>query len=233
MYRLLHKNREYWTHERSLKALLIYLSISLFVLMPLSHGKIWEQLVQDILFNLILLSGVFAVFSFKWQRTMFIGLALLAFLLRGLAYISLHPSIKLADHIVSLLYFISLALFVLRIIFKDKPVNNYRIQGAVVFYLLFGIICAYIYNILYLVEPNSFVFQIEPEGTAFFAKFLYFSFVIQTTLGIGDIVPVHPLVKSLVIFQAMMGMLYPVIIVARLVSLEIEHSRDSRKAGKN
>lgn len=117
-------------------------------------------------------------------------------------------------------------------VFKDKRVNNYRIQGAVVFYLLFGIICAYMYNIFYLVEPSSFVFQIEPEGTAFFAKFLYFSFVIQTTLGIGDIVPVNPLVKSLVILQAMMGMLYPVIIVARLVSMELEHSRDSRRVEK-
>lgn len=82
MHRLFHKNLEYWNHERSLKALLIYLAVSLFVLMPLSHGKIWEQLIQDILFNLILLAGIFAVFSYKWQRTMFIGLALSAFLLR-------------------------------------------------------------------------------------------------------------------------------------------------------
>jgi hypothetical protein len=53
--------------------------------------------------------------------------------------------------------------------------------------------------------------------------------VIQTTLGIGDIAPVHPLAKSLAIFQAMMGMLYPVIMIARLVSLEIEQSKESRK----
>jgi hypothetical protein len=229
MLKLLHKNFKYWTHERSLKALLIYLSFNLFIWLPLSQERLWEQLVQDILFALILLSGVFAVFSYKWQRTLFIALALSAFIIRGLIFLSPNPIIKLIDDIVSLLYFSLLSVFVLRNIFKDGPVNNYRIQGALVFYLLFGMMCAYIYHILYLINADSFIFQLEQVGTTFFAKFLYFSFVIQTTLGIGDIAPVHPLAKSLAIFQAMMGMLYPVIMIARLVSLEIEQSKESRK----
>lgn len=229
MSRLFRKNLEYWTHERSLKALLIYISISLFIWMPLSHDRLWEQIIHDVLFNLILLSGVFAVFSFKWQRTLFIGLALSAFVARWLLFLSSSITLKMADNILSLLYFSLLAVFVLRNVFKDGPVNSYRIQGAIVFYLMFGIMCAYIYNILYLLDESSFVFQVDPLNTTFFSRFLYFSFVIQTTLGIGDIVPVHPIVKSLVMFQAMVGMLYPAIMIARLVSLEIEHTRESKR----
>ena len=152
-----------------------------------------EELVQDILFNLILLSGIFAVFSIWWQRTMFIAVALCAFVLRWWVFVSSDPTVKLADNIVSLLYFTSLSVFVLSYVFKTGPVSVYRIQGALVFYLIFGTMCAYVYNIIYQLDPSSFVFQIEPAGTTFFSKFLYFSFVIQTTLGIGDIAPFEPI----------------------------------------
>ena len=232
MRRLFQKNLEYWTHERSLKALLIYLSISLFIWMPLSHDRLWEQIIHDILFNLILLSGVFAVFSYRWQRTIFIGLALSAFIMRWSLFVSPSHTLKMADNILSLLYFSLLAVFVLRNVFKDGPVNSYRIQGALVVYLIFGIMCAYVYNIMYLIDNGSFIFQVDPIYSTFFSRFLYFSFVIQTTLGIGDTVPVNPIVKSLVMFQSMVGMLYPVIMIARLVSLEIEHSRDSKRNSK-
>jgi hypothetical protein len=200
--------------------------------MPLSQNGVWEQLIHDLLFNLILLSGVFAVFSFKWQRYVFVSMALFAFFIRWMVFLFPDVSIKIVDSIASLLYFTLLITFVLRYIFKEGPVNSYRIQGALVVYLIFGIMCAYVYNLLHLTNPGSFSFQFEQTSATFFSKFLYFSFVIQTTLGIGDIAPVHPLAKSLVIFQAMMGMLYPVIMIARLVSLEIEHSRESRKGNK-
>lgn len=231
MRHLIRKNFEYWTHVRSLKALLVYICISIFVWMPLSHGKMWELVIQDILFNLMLLSGVFAVFSYRWQHTVFVILALGAFVFRWWVFLSDSSIIKLADNIVSLFYFILLSIFVLRIVFKDGPVNTYRILGALVFYLTFGMICAYVYNLIYLFDDQAFVFQANLPDTRFFDTFLYFSFVIQTTLGIGDIAPVNPFAKSLVIFQAMMGMLYPVIMIARLIALEIEHTKETRAAG--
>jgi len=43
----------------------------------------------------------------------------------------------------------------------------------------------------------------------------------------------HPVTKSLTIFQSMIGMLYPVVIIARLVTLEIEHTRIKRTKGKD
>ena len=57
-----------------------------------------------------------------------------------------------------------------------------------------------------------------------FAHFLYFSFSTMTTLGFGDMIPTRSLAKSLVIFQGMIGLLYPVVMIARLVSMEVTHS---------
>jgi hypothetical protein len=48
---------------------------------------------------------------------------------------------------------------------------------------------------------------------------IYFSFVTLTTVGYGDLTPLAHAAKSLVIIEALIGQLYPAIVLARLVSL--------------
>jgi hypothetical protein len=62
-------------------------------------------------------------------------------------------------------------------------------------------------------------------------ELLYFSFTSLTTMGYGDITPVHPLARSLANLEALIGQLYPAILIARLVSMEIESS--ARKEQKS
>jgi voltage-gated potassium channel Kch len=49
----------------------------------------------------------------------------------------------------------------------------------------------------------------------------YFSFVTLTTVGYGDILPVAPVARALATLEALVGQLYPAILIARLVSLQI------------
>ena len=51
---------------------------------------------------------------------------------------------------------------------------------------------------------------------------VYYSLVTLTTVGYGDITPVHSLARSLATAEALIGQLYPAILIARLVSLEVE-----------
>ena len=48
---------------------------------------------------------------------------------------------------------------------------------------------------------------------------VYFSFTTLTTLGYGDIMPVHPIARSLSNIEAIIGQVYPATLLARLVSL--------------
>ena len=45
------------------------------------------------------------------------------------------------------------------------------------------------------------------------------SFVILTSLGFGDVVPVTPVARGLTILEAVIGQMYMAVLVARLVSL--------------
>jgi hypothetical protein len=53
----------------------------------------------------------------------------------------------------------------------------------------------------------------------------YLSFSTLTTLGLGDILPLSPLARSLVMLESLVGQLFPVILIARLVAMEIEYHR--------
>jgi len=46
-----------------------------------------------------------------------------------------------------------------------------------------------------------------------------------SSVGYGDITPLHPFARSLADIEAIIGQLYPATLLARLVTLELEHRR--------
>jgi hypothetical protein len=54
---------------------------------------------------------------------------------------------------------------------------------------------------------------------------LYFSFVNLTSVGFWDIVPVHPVARSLANLEAVVGQLFPATLLARLITLQLEARR--------
>ncbi|HWU39887.1 MAG TPA: potassium channel family protein, partial [Candidatus Acidoferrum sp.] len=111
---------------------------------------------------------------------------------------------------------------VLRRVFQPGPVTWHRIQGAVAVYLLFGLAWAQLYECVEAIAPGAFQVPRGDVGTAgWFPPLLYFSFITLTTLGYGDILAVHPVARSLAMFEALVGQLYPAILIAKLVSLQV------------
>ena len=49
----------------------------------------------------------------------------------------------------------------------------------------------------------------------------YFSFITLTTVGYGDITPMGPIAKQFAVLEGLIGQLYPAILLARLVSLQV------------
>ena len=90
--------------------------------------------------------------------------------------------------------------------------------GAIVLYLLIGLIWAVIYSAISLHVPNAFAGSVGVN--AGLSDWVYFSFVTLTTVGYGDITPVAQGARALATLEAFIGQLYPAIIIARLVSLQ-------------
>jgi hypothetical protein len=102
-------------------------------------------------------------------------------------------------------------------------VDRERILAALDTYLLAGLLFAVGYWTLDRVWPGSF--GGTPSGLDQ-PHAIYFSFVTIATLGYGDVVPVSEPARGLAIVEAVSGQLYLAVLVARLVSLYSQQSRD-------
>jgi hypothetical protein len=218
-----HLGRVRWVNsDHVLAALLFFLVLYGFVIYPLAGTEGRANIVVALSFSVVLVLGVLATTKHKavrWGMVVLSGLTFtshwLHFYLRGQA---VHMHIVSAASAV--LFFAALSWLIIARVFRSGGINIYRIYGAIAVYLLLGILWGEIYVVFYLVEPASFYFSPttqcrEPP----IAELIYFSFSTLTTLGLGDIVPIHPMARSMATLEALVGQLYPAILLARLVTL--------------
>ena len=116
-----------------------------------------------------------------------------------------------------LVFFLSAAWLVGRRVLLTGDVDLNIITGSVALYLILGFIWAILYTILIQLQPEA-IRGLEPENWVYaLSTMTYFSFVTLTTLGYGDMSPVTPIAKVLVILEAVTGMFYFAIVVASLI----------------
>lgn len=226
--RLLEKNNAFWNEDRSLSALLFYLALNTFLIVPFAHFRAGE-LSFAIVYSLILLSGVFAIGENMKAKVAILILAALSFLAQWALRFQDALFLHLADDTLASLFFLALIVIVLRHIFREGDVTFHRIQGAIAVYLLIGLVFSRAYHIIYLVDPAGFqMTDIQLDAETYYSRFVYFSFVTLTTLGFGDITAINLGAKSLVMIEGLFGQLFPAIMITRLVTLEIEHRKNRR-----
>jgi hypothetical protein len=87
-------------------------------------------------------------------------------------------------------------------------------MGGVAAYALLAFVMAAVYFGVDQLTASDFLSGVTSQG-----DYTYFSFVVMTTVGFGDITPVSDLAKRLVVIEAFVGQVFIVTFVARLVSL--------------
>ena len=116
---------------------------------------------------------------------------------------------------------VTLGVVVAQAVFRRGKVTYHRIIGAILLYFLIAIVFGTLFVFVGLSVPDAFKgisFQDDP-GLA--NSVFYLSFVTLTSTGYGDIIPVHPVARSLCNIESVIGQLYPATLLARLVTLEL------------
>jgi uncharacterized membrane protein YedE/YeeE len=119
----------------------------------------------------------------------------------------------------------TMAWAVARQTFAPGRVTYHRVIGAVLLYLAVAVIFAALYTFIGSLDPVAFVSMKVEDSPRLASEVIYFSFATMTTTGYGDVAPLHPVARSLCNMEAIFGQLYPATLLARLVTLEIEHRR--------
>jgi voltage-gated potassium channel len=103
---------------------------------------------------------------------------------------------------------------------KDKQITLTTLFGALCSYLFIGLSWSYIYQLIVVLQPTAFK-GIDLSHANLDNEFIYYSFVTLTTLGYGDMTPVHSLAKTMSWLEAYTGQAFMTIVMAMLVGLYI------------
>lgn len=80
---------------------------------------------------------------------------------------------------------------------------------------------AYTFIVCQAIEPGSFTAAVDPTGERTWTDLLFLSFTTLSSTGLGDIVPVKPFSRALVMLEMVAGLAYVAVVVSRLVGLLI------------
>jgi hypothetical protein len=227
---MIKKLMRFWSEERALSVFLLLLVVEMFVMWPAVRIGLVLNLASDLLFSLLLVAGVLTVVqhrTLQWTSGIFV---LLAIAVRWAGIVLAKPAFLFWNGVLTLLSTLAFLLIILWWVYREGPVTGHRVRGAVAGYLLLALCFSLAYDLIEYVHPGSFTLPLGGTQAiqARSASFLYFSVVTLTTVGFGDIAAVHPVARSLVMVEALVGTLYPAILLARIVTLQMETHRSRR-----
>lgn len=100
-----------------------------------------------------------------------------------------------------------------------------QVFGGSSVYLLLGLTWTTLYQGIELLQPGSFYIDDiqNADNILTWSDFIYYSFTTLTTLGYGDITPIHPLARTLAITESITGVIFIPVIISGIVSLVITY----------
>ncbi len=179
------------------------------------------ELIVSALFSLVLLAGVVAVADSKRVLVIAIVLAIPAIAGRWMNHFRpdlVPPHVFLTAGLILIAFVVA---NLLRFVLRAPSVNADVLCASISAYLMLGLMWTLAYWLVDQLTPGgAFSFNTN-GGTRSINGFtgFYFSFITLSTVGYGDITPVSRMARWLAAMEAMTGLLYVAVLIARLVAL--------------
>jgi len=192
-----------------------------FIMPVLVEGAVVDILFLNILFLMLYFIGIFSSEG-KWNIYLSIFLFLAHLILLIIRFDDTPREYYLLERLVGIVN-MSLFIFInIRLLFRNAESNTYRVIGAVNVYLLFALMGAFAFEILKIQTGKSIAGNISLQNNdTDYAAYVYYSLVSLTTVGYGDIYPDGMASRMLSVLLSAVGILYPAVVIARLVSNNI------------
>jgi voltage-gated potassium channel len=204
---------------------------------PYFEDAVWVAQFWRGLFTLVLLWALYTVSGSR--RTLILAALLLVPTISSTWLVNLGGGQYVAylDNITNIAYLGLICAFLGEHILTTRRVTLEVIFAAMCLYMIIAVLWAAIYTNLELFYGDAFTFQGQLAQEAgvnsdnLYRHMMYYSFVTLSTLGYGDIIPVHLVAKNWAAMEAMIGQFFIAIIIARLVSIYTVQEQAERLDG--
>jgi len=213
-----HRFTSYWLTDASFVLLFFILLFLVFVLPILIEYESIGPILVSSTFLFLFFTGIWSS-----REPALISLTTTLFLCQViLRIIRFGPTSAEYYNVELMVGLANMAVFIVvnfRLLFRDNEVNLYRVFGAVNVYLLMAVLGAYVFELIHIYLGSSIEGSRPLTGTELdFPDYVYFSLVSLTTVGYGDVVAVNVMAKMFAVLLSTIGILYPAVVIAKLVS---------------
>jgi hypothetical protein len=213
---------EFWSGDLGLTLITISLMLQIFLVTPLREAALGGRFFFGFVTLVLMILGALVVEQKRIVTILIVAIVL--FTAVFLIFARLHPA-PLLHEIGSVLATITLLVYVrvvLLVMFRAGPVTWSRIQGGICAYLLVAMAWASGYQLLEQLAPGSFRFLSTPaDMDQLTSKLTYYSLGALTSVG-SDILPITPFARYLSMGEAVVGQLFPAILIGALVGLAMQ-----------
>ena len=220
----------FWVEDRGLSFFFAFL-VLITIFVPMVRLSRSLRIGMDLIFALMLFSGAIATIRQRIFMYLIVALTVVEFTADLvvefnplLGHWPLDTALKVSGAAI-------LVVMTLKHTFRPGPVNVHRVMGGVAAYLLIGLMWAFGYKLLMPERPDTIHFQSSLIGsstglaaipTGEPSPLIYFSFATLTSVTYGDVYPMHRIARSLAMAEALIGQLYPAILIATLVGMTLQ-----------
>jgi hypothetical protein len=213
----------FFGRDRGMGFFLAFL-VLVIIVAPMVNLSQFSRLTLSATFALTLIIGAFATIRNRIVIALAVILAVTALSVSLIG--ELAPQLRLTELQAALrLTCLSiLVVMAVRIALRPGRVDGYRVMAGIVGYLLIGLTWTFAYQLVVNLSPDAIHFVTEQSNTSLQQEshLIYYSFITLCTVGYGDAYPVHPVVRSLAVAEALVGQLYIAILIASLVGMALQ-----------
>ena len=213
----------FWVEDRGLSFFFAFL-VLITIFVPMIGLSRSGRIALDLMFAFMLFSGAVATIRHRLLMYLVIAVTVLEFTADLIVEFNPGPGRLGWDTALKTAGLAVLVVMTLKHTFRPGPISLHRVMGGVAAYLLIGVTWAFAYKSLVQERPDAIHFESSPAGvgTGEPSLLIYFSFSTLTSVGYGDARPVHRIARSLATAEALIGQLYPSILIATLVGMSLQ-----------
>lgn len=211
--------------------------ILLLVLFPYLEQPGLPEILFRLLGALAFMAAVYAVSDKPLQWITALCLMVPAAVLNTILVFRPQRNIAVPALICTILFLAFTIVSLLRAVIRSQQITHDTIYGSLSVYLLMALAWGTAYLLLETLQPGALSMDAarHPNHRLDWFDCIFYSFATLTTVGYGDIVPITGQARSLSILEAVSGVLYVAVLIARLVGLHaaVRFERDQPPAGSS
>jgi ion channel len=207
--------------------LLFVFLLATLILFPYAEASHFGSYAFRVIGSLTVVASVYAAKIHRSLLILAIVLAIPALFQRIVLPKVSASSFSIFNIVLSFVFDVVIVVVIFRRMFASEEPTSETIFAALCIYLLVGFSFASVYGMVAAFQPHAF--YLDPSANLHRVPdrfdFIYYSFGTMTSLGAAGITPVSSQARSFSILEAILGVLYLAVLIARLIAAYRPNSR--------